>query len=129
VDGAVRLIAFITTVLGGRETLRVPGPEGRIGHAEMLVGDSILMLADRPAGGEVRPAHLHCYVEDADACYRRALAEGATSLREPRDETYGDRMAGARDPFGNEWYFATHIEDVSEAEMGRRAAEAARTSA
>lgn len=66
---------------------------------------------------------LHVYVPDSDATYARAMAAGATSLREPQNEFYGDRMSGVQDALGNQWYFATHVEDVSEAEMARRAAE------
>lgn len=129
VQAAEELMTFIADVLGGSELLRLPGPDGRIGHAEMRVGDSVIMLADVPQAEEPTRAMLHLYVEDADATYRRAVARGATSLREPTTEFYGDRMAGVADSFGNKWYFATHVEDVSEAEISRRAAElAARSS-
>ncbi|MBV8195359.1 MAG: VOC family protein [Candidatus Dormibacteraeota bacterium] len=122
VDGAAELVAFIQAALDGVEMLRLPGPEGRIGHAEMRVGDSVIMLADAPAGEHPCTAMLHLYVEDSDAVYQRALAQEATSVREPRNEFYGDRMSGVRDKFGNIWYFATHIEDLPEEEMARRAA-------
>ena len=106
----------------------MPGRGGRIGHAEVRVGDSVIMLADVPADGEPSTAMLHVYVKDADGAYHRALAHEATSLREPRTEFYGDRMAGVRDQFGNQWYFATHVEDIPEDEMARRAAAAAANS-
>jgi PhnB protein len=125
VDGAQRLLAFIVDVLGGTEIMRLPGPDGRLGHAEVRVGDSVLMLADIPPSGEATTAMLHLYVADTDATYKRALAAGATSLREPTNEFYGDRISGVQDPFGNKWYFATHFEDVSDDEMARRAAELA----
>jgi PhnB protein len=125
VDGAGRLIAFIVDVLGGTEMMRLPGPDGRLGHAEIRVGDSVVMLADVPPSGEVTTSMLHVYVSDSDATYKRALAAGATSLREPTNEFYGDRMSGAQDVFGNKWYFATHFEDVPDDEMARRAAELA----
>lgn len=125
VDGAERLLAFILDVLGGTEMMRLPGPDGRLGHAEVRVGDSVLMLADVPPSGEATTAMMHLYVADSDATYHRALAAGATSLREPTNEFYGDRMSGVQDAFGNKWYFATHLEDVSDDEMARRAAELA----
>jgi PhnB protein len=125
--GGERLIAFIVDVLDGTEIMRMPGPDGRIAHAEMRIGDSVVMLADAPSPSEATTAMLHLYVPDTDATYRRALATGATSLREPTNEFYGDRMSGVRDAFGNQWYFATHVEDISEEEMARRAAEEAQT--
>jgi PhnB protein len=126
VDGAERLLAFIVDVLGGTEMMRLPGPDGRLGHAEVRVGDSVLMLADIPPSGEATAAMLHLYVPDSDATYKGALAAGATSLREPTNEFYGDRISGVQDVFGNKWYFATHVEDVSDDEMARRAAELAK---
>jgi PhnB protein len=125
VDGAERLLGFIVDVLGGTEVMRLPGPDGRLGHAEVRVGDSVVMLADVPPSGEATTAMLHLYLADSDATYKRALAAGATSLREPANEFYGDRMSGVQDAFGNKWYFATHFEDVSDDEMARRAAELA----
>jgi len=123
VDGAARLIAFMTDVLGGTELMRLDGPNGKVGHAEVRVGDSVVMLADAPTPDDVMPAMLHLYVEDADALYQRAIDHGATSLREPATEFYGDRMAGVQDALGNKWYFATHVEDIAPDEMARRAAE------
>jgi PhnB protein len=123
VHDAAGLIDFVTAALDAEERLRMPGPEGSIGHAEVMIGDSVVMLAD--AAGEATASTLHLYVEDADATYERALAAGATSERAPRDEFYGDRMAGVRDAFGNTWWFATHREDLSESEMVARAAEQA----
>ncbi|HEY8674265.1 MAG TPA: VOC family protein [Candidatus Dormibacteraeota bacterium] len=125
VDGAERLITFILDVVGGTGMMRLPGPDGRIGHAEIRVGDSVVMLADVPPSGELTTSMLHVYVADSDATYERALAAGATSLREPTNEFYGDRNSGVQDPFGNKWYFATHFEDVADDEMARRAAELA----
>jgi PhnB protein len=127
VDGAEGLLAFVVDVLGGTEMMRLPGPDGRLGHAEVRVGDSVLMLADVPPSGEATVAMLHLYVPDSDATYKRALAAGATSLREPTNEFYGDRISGVQDVFGNKWYFATHVEDVSDDEMARRAAELAKS--
>jgi PhnB protein len=128
VSDAAAVIDFVVKALGGEETVRMPGPEGRIGHAEVRVGDSMIMLADTPEHSDPMPTMLHLYVEDADATYRRALDTGASSLQEPRDEFYGDRMAGVLDSVGNKWYFATHVQDISPEEMGRRAAELASSS-
>ena len=125
VDGAAQLLEFMVDVLGGAEMMSLPGPDGRLGHAEVRIGDSVVMLADAPTPGDVMPAMLHLYVEDSEALYKRAMDRGATSLREPTTEFYGDRMAGVQDAFGNKWYFATHVEDVSDDEMARRAAELA----
>jgi PhnB protein len=118
VDGAERLITFIVDVLDGTEIMRIPGPDGRLGH-------SVVMLADPPSPGAITKSMLHVYVPDSDATYARAMAAGATSLREPHNEFYGDRMSGVEDALGNQWYFATHFEDISEEEMARRGAEAA----
>jgi PhnB protein len=126
VDGAESLMTFIVNVLDGTETVRMAGPDGRIAHAEMHVGDSLVMLADAPEPAAITPAMLHLYVLDSDATYQRALEAGATSLREPQNEFYGDRMSGVKDTTGIKWYFATHVEDISEEEMARRAAQAAR---
>jgi uncharacterized glyoxalase superfamily protein PhnB len=122
VEGAAQLIDFMKAGLGAQERGRMAGPGGRIMHAEVSVGDSVIMLSD--AGPENPPiaAMLHLYVEDADAYYQRALQAGATSIREPADQFYGDRSAGIRDAFGNQWWLATHIEDVPPEEMERRAA-------
>jgi PhnB protein len=125
VEGAERVIEFAKRALDAEERLRMPGPGGSIGHAELQIGDSIVMLADVAVAADAMPGMLHLYVEDCDAAYRRALDAGATPVREPKDEFYGDRMAGVQDPAGNKWYFATHFEDVSDEEMVRRAAELA----
>lgn len=130
VNDAEGLIGFIKSTFGAEEALRMPQPDGRIGHAEMRIGDSIVMLADASTAegsGEPMPATVMTYVEDADATYRRALEAGATSLREPADQFYGDRSAGVEDPFGNRWWFHTHVEDVSPEEAARRAQELLRS--
>ncbi|HEY7283644.1 MAG TPA: VOC family protein [Actinomycetota bacterium] len=125
VEGAERVIEFAKRALDATERLRLPGPEGSVGHAELQIGDSVVMLGDVRDPADAMPGMLHLYVEDCDAAYARALEAGATTTREPRDEFYGDRMAGVRDPVGNVWYFATHVEDVSDDEMVRRAGERA----
>jgi PhnB protein len=116
------VIEFAKRVLDAGERLRMPGPGGTIGHSELLIGDSVVMLADETPEGAM-PGMLHIYVEDCDATYARALEAGGTSLVEPSDQFYGERMAGVQDPAGNKWYFATHTEDMSDEEMVRRAEE------
>jgi PhnB protein len=125
VEGAETLLEFVKQAFGAEETERLPGPDGRIGHAEVRIGDSVVMLADAWEEAPAVQSTLHLYVEDADATYRRALQAGGESLREPQDQFYGDRMGGVRDPVGNTWWISTHTEDVSDDEMRRRAQERA----
>jgi PhnB protein len=115
------LIDFLKQVFDAEERERIQMPDGRIMHAEVRIGDSVVMMGEAADSQAAMPAMLHIYLEDADAAYRRALAAGATSLREPEDQFYGDRTAGVQDAFGNQWWLATHIEDVSAEEMQRRA--------
>jgi len=108
------------------------GPGGKIGHAELEIGDSVVMLADehpeidalgpRTVGGT--PVSLHVYVEDADAVFARALDAGAKERSPMEDKFYGDRMGTFEDPFGHHWHVATHVEDVPPEEMAKRAASA-----
>jgi PhnB protein len=122
VDGAAQVIDFAEKTFGAQLLLRMPGPGGTIGHAEIRIGDSVVMLADANATHPPRPGLLMVYVTDVDAVYRRALAAGATSEREPADQFYGDRSGGVRDGAGNQWWIATHVEDVPPEELKRRAA-------
>ena len=118
-------IAFYAKAFGATERMRMPDNNGRIMHAEISLGDSCIMMADEnEAIGAYSPQHyggapmsLMIYVEDCDVIYQRAMAAGATSLREPADQFYGDRTAGIADPFGFHWYIGTHIKDVSMEEM------------
>ncbi len=121
VEGAADCLTFIRDVFGADERSRMDMPDGKVGHAETAIGDSVVMVAD--AGGEHPPktAMLHVYVEDCDATFQRALDAGATAVQEPTDQFYGDRSARVRDRFGNEWSLATHFEDVSDEEMAARA--------
>jgi len=121
VNDAAKLIDFLKRAFGAREKERFTDPNGKILHAEVTLGDSIVQLSD--ATGEWKPVQvpLLLYVTDTDATYRRALQAGATSLREPTDAFYGDRSAGVKDPFGNSWWIATHQEDVSRDELEKRA--------
>ncbi|HMC58673.1 MAG TPA: VOC family protein [Candidatus Solibacter sp.] len=120
VDGAARLIEFVKQAFDAKEMLRMSGPDGRIGHTEIRIGDSMLMLSDSRDPWKPMPAMLYLYVEDVDATYQRALQAGATSVSEPKDQFYGDRSAGVQDSCGNQWWIGTHIEDVSEEELLRR---------
>lgn len=133
VDGAAAAIDFYATVLGATQRGdRMTGPDGRIGHVELQLGGSLIMLADeypdmgavgpRTVGGT--PVTLHVYVEDVDAVFARALANGATALRPVADQFYGDRSGSFTDPFGHRWNVASHIEDVPPQEMAARAAAA-----
>jgi PhnB protein len=120
VPGVARLIDFLKDAFGAEEIGRWPGPSGAIMHAEVRIVDSRVMMGEPPEGAEPVPACLHFCVEDVDAIYRRALAAGAVSLREPADQFYGDRTAGVKDPSGNSWWLTTHVEDVTPEEMARR---------
>ena len=107
VPGADRVIRFLAAAFGAEERSRSTRPDGAIAHAELWIGDSAVELAEARAEWPAAPAALHLYVEDADATYHRAMAEGATSLYEPMDQPYGDRDAGVRDPGGTQWFIAT----------------------
>jgi PhnB protein len=121
VDGAQKLIAFIKDVFGAKERMRMPGPGGKIMHAEFNIGDSAIMLADTMPEWPAKSNSLYVYVEDVDATYKRAIQAGATSVREPQNMFYGDRTCAVTDPFGNFWGIATHVEDVSPEELKKRA--------
>ena len=132
VDGAAQAIDFYTEVLGATERMRMAGPDGKVGHAELSLGESIIMLADEhPDMGFLSPRRiggttvtLHTYVEDVDTVFERALAAGAKSLGPVENQFYGDRSGQFEDPFGHRWNIATHVEDVDPDEMARRAEQA-----
>ena len=126
VRNAGGLIDFLQQVFDAKETERMQRPDGSIMHAEVRIGDSVVMIGEATADNAPMPAMLHVYLEDTDAAHRRALAAGATSLREPADQFYGDRTGGVQDVFGNQWWMATHVEDVPADEMRRRAEAQAR---
>jgi uncharacterized glyoxalase superfamily protein PhnB len=122
VNGAGKLIEFMRQAFGAQERMRFPMPDGSVAHAELTIGDSVVMVADATAEFPACEGFIHLYVDDVDSVYQKALAAGATSLRPPQDEFYGDRSSTVRDISGNRWSISTHIEDVSEEEMQRRMA-------
>jgi len=126
VHGVPGLLEFVRHTFGAQELHRSATPDGRVRHAEARIGDTVIMMGEATAEFPVRPAMLHVYVPDVDAVYRRAVEAGAISLREPADQFYGDRTGGVHDAFGNQWWMATHKEDVSDEEIARRMAVAAR---
>ena len=121
VTDAAKLIDFLQQAFAAQVHFRMDAPDGSVRHAEVKIGDSMVMIGQVQAGQEMH-SMLHLYVPDTDALYHAALAAGATSIREPADQFYGDRSAGVRDLWGNQWWMATHVEDVSQAEMERRMA-------
>ncbi len=135
VDGAAAAIDFYKSVLGATERMRMAGPDGKVGHAELELGDSVIMLADEHPEIDARgpgsvggtPVSLHVYVEDVDRVFERAIEAGAKAQRPVEDKFYGDRSGGFEDPFGHRWDVASHVEDVPPDEMAKRAEEAAAT--
>jgi PhnB protein len=133
IRGAAQAIDFYKQAFGAKELMRMPGPEGKLGHAELRIGDSRVMLADEhPPMDFVGPAtrggttvHLHIYVKDADAVIAKAVKAGAKLTRPAADQFYGDRLGTVADPFGHVWHIATHVRDVSRAEMRKAAAKLA----
>lgn len=125
IRGAADAIEFYRKAFGATERFRMNRPDGKVGHAELQFGDSVVMLSDEtPERGIRSPQHyggtassLMFYVEDCDAVYRQALAAGAKSLSEPANQFYGDRSAGVEDPFGFQWWLGTHVRDVSMEEL------------
>jgi PhnB protein len=132
VQGAARAIDFYRQVFGARERLRMGGPDGKVGHAELEIGDSVVMLADEvpemgarsPQSVGGTPVQLVIYVEDVDATVATAVSAGARLVRPVENQFYGDRAGSLLDPFGHSWFVATHVEDVPPDELERRAAAA-----
>lgn len=130
IDGAAKAIEFYQKVFGATELLRLPGPGGKLGHAEIKIGDSVLMMADempemghrgpKALGGS--PVGIMLYVEDVARTFEKAVAAGATVDRPVQDQFYGDRSGTVIDPFGYKWTIATHVEDVAQEEMQKRIA-------
>lgn len=132
--GAAQALEFYKKAFGAAEIMRMPGPAGKLGHAEIRIGDSRVMLSDEyPEMQFVGPltrggttVHLHVYVKNADATVEKALAAGAKLLQPVQDKFYGDRTGSIEDPFGHVWHLATHTEDLSKAELRKRAEKAAK---
>ncbi len=130
VDGAEEAIRFYGQAFGATELMRLPMGD-KIGHAEVKIGDSVVMLSDEwPDYGKLGPrarggatAGLNIYLEDVDAAFERAIAAGATVERPVEDQFYGDRSGTVIDPFGHSWTLSTHVEDIAEDELQRRMAE------
>jgi PhnB protein len=137
IRGAAKALDFYKRAFGAKEEMRMEGPGGTIGHAEIAIGKAHVMLADENAAmNALSPdtlggtsASMFVYVEDVDSFFKRALAAGATQLKPVADQFYGDRMGFLKDPFGHQWGFASHVEDVSREEMERRAAAMAKSGA
>jgi PhnB protein len=132
VNGAAKAIEFYKKVFGATEKMRMPSPGGKVGHAELTLGDSMIMLADEhpemgaraPSAFGGSPVSLMVYVPDVDATVGTATAAGAKIVRPVENQFYGDRMGTIADPFGHQWHVATHVEDVPPDEMAKRAAAA-----
>jgi PhnB protein len=133
IEGAAGALEFYAIVFGARERMRMAMTDGTVAHAEIEIGDSVIMIGEanlpiptnpspRSLGGS--PVSLFVYVDDVDDVYRRAVDDGAASVSAPEDHFYGDRVATIDDPFGHGWNIGSHIEDVAPDEMERRALEA-----
>ena len=129
VEAAASAIEYYKKAFGATERLRMDTPDGKVGHAELEIGDSLVMLSDPTPEATTRPpselggtsAGIFMYVNDVDAVVKKALRAGATVTMEVADQFWGDRFGSIRDPFGHEWSIATHIEDVPAEEMAERA--------
>jgi len=123
VDGADGLIEFMTKALGGQKTYEMRDSDGKITHATVKIGNSMIMLGDTMRGMGPQTAMLYLYVEDVDGLYKKAMQAKAESVREPEDQFYGDRACCVKDQWGNTWWLAKNIEEVDNAELERRAKE------
>jgi uncharacterized glyoxalase superfamily protein PhnB len=124
VDGAEKIIRFMKEAFGAQPVFEpMMGPNGKVMHAEFKIGNSIVMISDSSERAQATSAMLYLYVPNVDAVYQKAIKAGATSLMEPADQFYGDRSGGVTDVAGNRWHIGTHIEDVSPADLKKRAAE------
>jgi len=132
VNDAARAIDFYKRAFGAQEKMRMDGPGGEIGHAELKIGDSIIMLSDEMPGSGLRSprslggtaAGVFLYVENVDSVFKQAVSAGAKADAQPSDMFWGDRFGKLTDPFGHQWSLATHKEDIAPDEMAKRAKEA-----
>jgi PhnB protein len=122
IQGAAELIEFLQEAFAARLKERIDRPDGAVGHAEVIIGDSVIMLSDPKGDCPPMPGAFYLYVADVDATCRQALAAGAAPVMEPANQFWGDRQGGVRDRFGNLWWVATRVEDVSPEELQRRLA-------
>jgi PhnB protein len=120
VADAQQLIDFARQAFGAEQTYCMNAPDGSVRHAELRIGDSMVMVGQARGEWTPRPSTLYLYVDDVDAVYAQAIAAGAKSLGEPKDQAYGDRSGGVEDSNGNYWWLATHVEDVPAEEFERR---------
>jgi PhnB protein len=125
VKGASALVEFLTRAFGAKEVHVMRGPKGEVWHADLLVGDSHVMLGEANGPWTAMPASIYMYLPDCDAAYKKALEAGGTSIQEPQTMFYGDRHAAVKDPCGNTWWPATHVEDVPPQELEKRSKAAA----
>jgi PhnB protein len=132
VDDATKAIEFYKRAFGATEHVKMEGPPGKIAHAELKIGDSLIMFSDPMPQATTKPpkelggtsSSIFLYVEDVDEVVKQAIDAGATVLQEVQDQFWGDRFGSVQDPFGHQWSVATHVEDVDPKEMERRGAEA-----
>jgi PhnB protein len=130
IDGAAKALDFYKRIFGAKEKMRMPAPGGKVGHAEIVIGNSMIMLADEhPEMGARSPrafggsgVGIMLYVEDVDSTVKKAVAEGARLVQPVEDKFYGDRTGTIEDPWGHSWHVGTHKEDVSDEEIKRRLA-------
>jgi uncharacterized glyoxalase superfamily protein PhnB len=124
VPDVAKVLEFVERAFGAKRIEAAPDASGAIRHADVLIGDSHVMFGQASEQWPARPGTLYLYTENVDELYRKAMEAGGTSLREPTNEFYGDRSAGVQDSQGNQWWMATHVEDVTPEEMERRMKEA-----
>jgi uncharacterized glyoxalase superfamily protein PhnB len=124
VDGAEKIVHFMKEAFGAQPVFEpMARPDGKIMHGEFKIGDSIVMISDPSERAQATSVALHVYVPNVDAVFQKAVKAGARPLMEPADQFYGDRSGSVTDPAGNRWHIGTHIEDVSPAELKKRAAD------
>ena len=124
IKGAPQLIEFMKRAFGAQQLMSMVNEDGLIGHTEMKIGDSVIMLSEAREGYPPAPTGLYVYVEDVDAVYQRAVEAGGTAIMEPQTHFYGDRSGGVKDMCGNSWWIATRVEDITDEELTRRHKEA-----